>query len=116
MSSFVCGPAAARKCFKILWQTEEPASVRQIEGAQRKGEGAPYSVFIRPVVRDGAEEEHIWFRHRTNVRHVNWCLWFEEVLCVERNASRREQVCVFFAPRLSRRTRRANVNNVRTRM
>ena len=83
MSSFVCGPAAARKCFKILWQTEEPASVRQIEGAQRKGEGAPYSVFIRPVVRDRAEEKHVWLRHRTNVGNVDWRLRFQEVLCVE---------------------------------
>lgn len=61
-------------------------------------------VFVRPVVCDGTREEHVGLADRADAGDVERLVLVEEVLRVECNARRVEQLGMFRSPGLRIRT------------
>ena len=97
MISLVSEPAAARRFDKIL---KRGCGLSESNSGSVQNElRVLLAVLVHPIVHNAHDEEERGFLNPTQLRHfVRRGLRFEEVLCLERDAARVEQVLVLSAP------------------
>ena len=91
--SFVCGPAARRRYVRILSRVI-------LVPTRTARHGLLVDVLVRPIVQHRAEKEHIWGADGAYTWDAERLPRLEEVLGVEADPARREQLRMSVTPRL----------------